>query len=73
MCFHWRRGVLLTLFCAALCSWDASELCAQTTNPPIATPSNVIKQSRPYYVEGAVVVLLMAAAGYAVCRSSRRV
>jgi len=35
-------------------------------------PSNVQVASRPFYVEGAVVVLLMAGAIYAVCRSSRR-
>ena len=46
---------------------------AQGTATPVAPPSNVVKQSRPYYVEGAVVILLMAAAGFAVCRSSRRV
>ena len=46
---------------------------AQGTPPTTALPSNVVKQSRPFYVEGAVVVLLMAAAGFAVCRSSRRV
>lgn len=38
-----------------------------------ALPANVVKVSRPYYVEGAVVVLLMAAAVFAVVRSSRRV
>lgn len=46
---------------------------AQPPGAPVVIPANVVKQSRPYYAEGAVVVLLMAAAGYAVCRSSRRV
>ncbi|HEY0983837.1 MULTISPECIES: hypothetical protein [unclassified Schlesneria] len=41
--------------------------------PPVIPPANSAQQSRPFYVEGAVVVALMAAAGYAVCRSSRRV
>ena len=50
-----------------------NESTAQGPAAPVVVPANVVKQSRPYYVEGAVVVLLMAAAGYAVCRSSRRV
>jgi hypothetical protein len=45
---------------------------AQPATPAVA-PANMQKQSRPYYVEGVVVVVLMAAAGVAVCRSSRRV
>lgn len=40
---------------------------------PPALPSNVVKATRPYYVEGAVVGLLMAASVFAVVRSSRRV
>ncbi len=68
-----RRCLLsLTIIVASL-SATAEDVAAQGANTPPATPTNVVKQSRPYYVEGAVVVLLMAAAGYAVCRSSRRV
>jgi hypothetical protein len=70
-----RQG-LRSLAIVSIVAVSQSELLiAQGTTPPapVTTPSNVVKQSRPYYVEGAVVVLLMAGAIYAVCRSSRRV
>ena len=70
-----RRFVLSLVIVASTLSLPVEHASAQGTNSPAAAPvpSNVVKQSRPYYVEGAVVVLLMAAAVFAVCRSSRRV
>jgi hypothetical protein len=40
---------------------------------PVQNPTNVSRPAKPYYVQGGIVVFLMAAAGYAVCRSSGRV
>ena len=68
-----RRALLSLPIILGLFSVVVENASAQGTAPPTALPSNVVRQSRPYYVEGAVVVLLMAAAGFAVCRSSRRV
>ncbi len=68
-----RRPLLCLLIVVGLFSVVPENASAQGTAPPTTLPSNVVRQSRPYYVEGAVVVLLMAAAGFAVCRSSRRV
>ena len=68
-----RQSLLSVTIIMAMLPAVTEKVAAQGTNTPPAVPSNVVKQSRPYYVEGAVVVFLMAAAGYAVCRSSRRV
>ena len=65
-----KRCLPRLVIIAGLLAIGTSTVDAQGTNAP---PSNVVKVQRPYYVEGAVVVLLMAAAGVAVCRSSRRV
>lgn len=67
-----RRGVLSLGMAALLLDFSTERADAQGTGAA-QLPSNVVKQSRPYYVEGAVVVSLMAASVYAVCRSSRRV
>ncbi len=68
-----RRCFLSLTIIVSLFSVVIESASAQGTAPPAALPTNVVKQSRPFYVEGTVVVLLMAAAGFAVCRSSRRV
>ena len=68
-----RRSLLSLTMVVSLFSVVLENASAQGTAPPPALPTNVVKQSRPFYVEGPVVVLLMAAAGFAVCRSSRRV
>ena len=69
---HYKLLLLTTL--AVVNSFAIKQVNAQTAAPTVVpVPSNVVKQSRPYYVEGAVVVGLMAAAVFAVCRSSRRV
>jgi hypothetical protein len=62
-------GTTAVLLAASVEKADAQG--AAGTAAPL--PSNVVKQSRPYYVEGAAVVGLMAASIFAVCRSSRRV
>lgn len=72
---HYKLLLLTTL--AVVNSFAIEQAVAQTApagpSTAVPVPSNVVKQSRPYYVEGAVVVGLMAAAVFAVCRSSRRV
>jgi hypothetical protein len=68
-----RRSLFSMTIIFGLLSVVLEDASAQGTAPTTALPSNVVKQSRPFYVEGTVVVLLMAAAGFAVCRSSRRV
>ena len=68
-----RRSLLSLTIIVSVLGVILEDASAQGTTPPAALPANVVKQSRPYYVEGAVVVLLMATAGFAVCRSSRRV
>ncbi|MEI8018148.1 MAG: hypothetical protein WCH39_08085 [Schlesneria sp.] len=68
-----RRSLLSLTIIVGLFGVVLENASAQGTTPPTVLPSNVVKQSRPFYVEGTVVVLLMAAAGFAVCRSSRRV
>ena len=68
-----RRSLLSLTIIVGLFGVSLEHASAQGTPPTTALPSNVVKQSRPFYVEGTVVVLLMAAAGFAVCRSSRRV
>lgn len=67
-----RRSARVLAIAAALLSASKENADAQGAGAA-QLPSNAVKQSRPYYVEGAVVVGLMAASVFAVCRSSRRV
>lgn len=67
------RTILAVGFFAGLAS--PGRVQAQAPAPvaaPAAAPGNVVQQSKPFYVEAAVVMLLMGGAIFTVCRGSRR-
>lgn len=67
----YRRWVFGALLIAAQSVWVVDTAFAQAPPGPVQ-PSNSQPVGRSYAVEGIVVALLMAAAGYGVGRSSRR-
>ena len=61
-----RRWVLGGLLLLGLTTVEPA--CAQ----PAAAGGTIQQQTKPFYVEGAVVVVLLGAAVFVVCRGSRR-
>ena len=73
MRFTVRSVVLGLVVCCLTLVVGLQTASAQPAGNNVAPPSNSTVRTRSFYVEGAVVVVLIAGAVYAVGRSSRRV
>ncbi|MBX3444687.1 MAG: hypothetical protein KF774_19970 [Planctomyces sp.] len=66
----WQRRPLRALAAACLPVVAAGPALAQEA--AAGTPTNVVTSTRPMFLEGVIVGLMVIAALFAVCRASRR-